>query len=81
MMLAASSKKYIVVVFALCRALLSVIFSHFSKNSPAEPPPLQKLLDASALSFKGDLDWNKGAADGKRAGHHTGGVAVMGVME
>lgn len=63
MVLAASSKKYIVAMLAcMCQALLSVIFSHFSKNSPTEPPTthtLQNLLDASVLSFKGDLDWNK----------------------
>lgn len=39
------------------------------------------MLYASALSFKGGRDWNKWAADGKWAGHHAGGVTVMGVME
>lgn len=39
MVLAASSKKCIVAMLAcMCRALLSVIFSHFSENSPTEPP-------------------------------------------
>lgn len=46
------------------------------------PPQHSKIhLGAVILSFSGDLDWNKWAADGKLAGGHIGGLAVMGVID
>lgn len=68
---------------------VSFLSPHWEFSNWAPPPTptpsharFKTAWCSSAPSFKGDLDRNECAADGKWAGHHTGGgVAVTGVME
>lgn len=72
-----STKHSRVCIYCICRALPS------PRALQLSVPPLyfKNHFGAAVLSFSGDLDWNKWAADGKLAGGHTGGVAVTGMID
>lgn len=66
-----------VCIYCICWALPS------PRALQLSVPPLyfKNHFGAAVLSFSGDLDWNKWAADGKLAGGRTGGVAVTGMID